>query len=971
MTETKQKTSFKLPVKRVTGDTVEERLTENAYQRILPSRYLLKNEKGENIEEPEELFERVAKNVAQPDKEYDDVDFEESWQEFFDLMSNLAFMPNSPTLMNAGADLQQLSACFVVHPEDDMDSIFSKVHDAAKIFQSGGGMGYPFHLMRPKGDIVSSTGGVSSGPMSFQQVFDTMCGTIKQGGKRRGAQMGIMKVDHPDILRFVTSKRKEGNLSNFNISVGLTEEFMDAVKNDEEYTLINPRTEEPYRVKEMTAEFYNSDEEWYPEAAGSDQGKDDNFWRDFANTFGEEIQDYDIDLEVGDKMTLPARFIWETLIDGAWRNGEPGLFMYDEANDMHSFDTDKHPEHTIEATNPCGEQPLENYEACNLGHINLSVLVDDKGEGEALTFAEWKQRNGDKYDLSTQEGLNQAMQDYIPEAMDMERFEYTAKTGMRFLDNVVTMSDFPLEEIEDTVTDLRKVGLGLMGFAQMLVQLGVRYGSDESVAAAKEIQRLITRYSIEESNRLADVRGEFPEWEKSKWANPTEHEEWFRDYTGGLDPEDFEDGLKMRNHNTTTIAPTGTTSMIGNTSGGCEPIYSLAYFKNVAKDIQGEDMLVEFDDYFIRALEANDVDVEKVKEAAQEKMENNEWEGVESIPDEVLPAHVKEIFATADQVTPEEHIDIQAAFQEHNHSGISKTCNFPNEASKDDVREAYMRAYDKGVKGMTVYRDGTRDTQVMQTNKENTLTDMDKVDMLSEIVEEFGGAKELLESNEFEEVVSQTGLQIQDEETEDLSQEVTQEGVQAESSEEGGHTSMGSNEKVKERPKIATGTTQEIETAYGDLFVTINNSKTNGPIEVFARVGKGGGYTQSFTEALGRTISLSLRSGADAEEVIKQLDDIRSPQISWDQGEQIHSVPDAIAEAMKRHVNGHGGSQQTVDSFDGDTESRTQTKTDQEEKADAAKIVQDGGNPECPECGGMLVLQEGCNKCPDCGYSKC
>ncbi|MBC5793522.1 MAG: adenosylcobalamin-dependent ribonucleoside-diphosphate reductase [Nanohaloarchaea archaeon] len=971
MTETKQKTSFKLPVKRVTGDTVEERLTENAYQRILPSRYLLKNEKGENIEEPEELFERVAKNVAQPDKEYDDVDFEESWQEFFDLMSNLAFMPNSPTLMNAGADLQQLSACFVVHPEDDMDSIFSKVHDAAKIFQSGGGMGYPFHLMRPKGDIVSSTGGVSSGPMSFQQVFDTMCGTIKQGGKRRGAQMGIMKVDHPDILRFVTAKRKEGNLSNFNISVGITEEFMEAVKNDEEYTLVNPRTEEPYRVKEMTAEFYNSDEEWYPEAAGSDQGKDDNFWRDFASTFGEEVQQYDIDLEVGDKMTLPARFIWETLIDGAWRNGEPGLFMYDEANDMHSFDTDKHPEHTIEATNPCGEQPLENYEACNLGHINLSVLVDDKGEGEALTFAEWKQRNGDKYDLSTQEGLNQAMQDYIPEAMDMERFEYTAKTGMRFLDNVVTMSDFPLEEIEDTVTDLRKVGLGLMGFAQMLVQLGVRYGSDESVAAAKEIQRLITRYSIEESNRLADVRGEFPEWEKSKWANPTEHEEWFRDYTGGLDPEDFEDGLKMRNHNTTTIAPTGTTSMIGNTSGGCEPIYSLAYFKNVAKDIQGEDMLVEFDDYFIRALEANNVDVEKVKEAAQEKMENNEWEGVESIPDEVLPAHVKEIFATADQVTPEEHIDIQAAFQEHNHSGISKTCNFPNEASKDDVREAYMRAYDKGVKGMTVYRDGTRDTQVMQTNKENTLTDMDKVDMLSEIVEEFGGAKELLESNEFEEVVSQTGLQIQDEDTEDLSQEVTQEGVEAESSEEGGHTSMGSNEKVKERPKIATGTTQEIETAYGDLFVTINNSKTNGPIEVFARVGKGGGYTQSFTEALGRTISLSLRSGADAEEVIKQLDDIRSPQISWDQGEQIHSVPDAIAEAMKRHVQGHGGSQQTVDSFDEETESKTQTKTEQEEKADAAKIVQDGGNPECPECGGMLVLQEGCNKCPDCGYSKC
>jgi ribonucleoside-diphosphate reductase alpha chain len=891
-------------------------------------------------------------------------------------MSNLAFMPNSPTLMNAGAELQQLSACFVVHPEDDMDSIFSKVHDAAKIFQSGGGMGYPFHLMRPKGDIVSSTGGVSSGPMSFQQVFDTMCGTIKQGGKRRGAQMGIMKIDHPDILRFITAKREEGNLSNFNISVGLTEEFMEAVKNDEEYTLINPRTDEPFEVAEMTAQFYNRDEEWYPEAAGSDQGKDDNFWRDFAHTFGEEIDDYDIHLEPGEEMTLPARFIWETLIDGAWRNGEPGLFMYDEANDMHSFDTEEYPEHTIEATNPCGEQPLENYEACNLGHINLSVLVDDKGDGRALSFAEWKQKHQGEYDFSTQKGLEEAMQDYIPEALDMERFEYTAKTGLRFLDNVVTMSDFPLEEIEDTVTDLRKVGLGLMGYAQMLIQLGVRYGSDESVAAAKEIQRLITRFSIEESNRLADVRGEFPEWEKSKWANPTEHEEWFRDYTGGLDPEEFDDGLKMRNHNTTTIAPTGTTSMIGNTSGGCEPIYSLAYFKNVAKDIQGEDMLVEFDDYFIRALEANDVDVEKVKEAAQEKMENNEWDGVESIPDEVLPPHVKEIFATADQVTPEEHIDIQAAFQSHNHSGISKTCNFPNEASKDDVREAYMRAYDKGVKGMTVYRDGTRDTQVMQTNKDNELTDMDKVDMLSEIVEEFGGAEELVQSNEFEEVVSQTGIQLKEEDTEDLSQEVTQEGVEADSPQEGTSTEMGKSKNVKERPKVAQGTTQEIETAYGDLFVTINNSENNGPFEVFANLGKSGGYTQSFTQALGRMTSLALRSGAEGEDVIKQLDDIRSPQIAWDQGTQIHSVPDAIAEAMKRHMQVQEGSQQTVDQYETPQEKQqdmgqTQAKTETEQQADAASIVQDGENPECPECGGMLVLQEGCNKCPDCGYSKC
>jgi len=882
----KQKAEFKLPVKRTTGETVEERLTENAHDRILPSRYLIKDEDGEVIETPKEMFERVAKNVAQPEKEYDDHGYEESWQEFFELMTHQKFMPNSPTLMNAGADLQQLSACFVVHPEDDMDSIFGKVHDAARIFQSGGGMGYPFHLMRPKGDRVSSTGGIASGPLSFQKVFDTTCGTIKQGGKRRGAQMGIMKIDHPDVLRFIVSKRKEGELSNFNISVGLTEDFMEAVKNDEEYTLTNPRTGEPFEVSEKTAEFYNRDEEWYPEAAGSDQGKDDNFWRDHAASFGDEIEDFDIDLEPGEDMTLPARFIWETLIDGAWRNGEPGLFMYDETNDKHSFDVEKHPEHRIEATNPCGEQPLENYEACNLGHINLSLMVEDQGDGTALSFPEWKAENQDRYDFEDQADLNAAMQEYLHEALDMEEFERVAKVGTRFLDNVVTMSDFPLDEIEDMVSSMRKVGLGLMGYAQMLIQLGIRYGSDESVAAAKEIQRIITGFSIEESHRLAEVRGEFREWEDSKWADPTEYADWFEQYTGGLDAEEYEDGLKLRNHNTTTIAPTGTTSMIGNTPGGCEPIYSLAYFKNVAKDIQGEDMLVEFDDYFIRALEANDVDVEEVKAAAQEKMENNEWNGVESIPDEVLPADVKEIFATADQITPEEHIDIQAAFQAHNHSGISKTCNFPHEATKDDVREAYMRAYDKGVKGMTVYRDGTRDTQVMQTNKDNQLTDMDKVDMLSEVVEEFGGPKDLLESNEFEEVVSQTGLQVEEEDQKELAKKASQEVPEAESSgtetEETQTESTETQEEtgVKERPKVATGTTQEIETAYGDLFVTVNDSKNNGPIEVFAQVGKAGGYTQSFTEAIARLSSLSLRSGADATEVVKQLDDIRSPQIT-------------------------------------------------------------------------------------------
>ena len=710
--------NFILPKKTVDKDkNLEQRMTDNAYNRILPARYLNKDEDGNVVETPEELFERVAENVAQPEKEYGD--YEKTKQEFYDLMTELKFMPNSPTLMNMGDDLQMGSACFVLHPDDDMTEIFNTARDAALTFKDGGGMGYPFHLLRPKGDRVASTGGIASGPMSFMQVFDTTCGTIKQGGVRRGAQMGIMRVDHPDILRFIVSKRKEGNLSNFNISVGFTDDFMEAVKNDEDYTLINPRTGEAFKTAKQTVEFYSSNEEDYPEAQGSDTGKDDNFWRDFADTFPDSINQYKEDvnnLEEGEPFTLPARFIFDTVVDGAWRNGEPGFYNYSEYNHKHSFDVEEHPEKKIEACNPCGEQGLMNGEACNLGHVNLSLLVQE----DAKKHEEYLEQDiGDKHPEEPA-----ATHSYVHQALDLDELERICRIGTKFLDNVITMNDWPTDKIEETAESNRKIGLGLMGFGQMLMQMGVEYGSSESILIAEEIQRLITAYSVEKSHELAQERGKFPDWDDSKWANPTKYRDWFERFTGGnidFEASDYENGFPIRNHNTTTIAPTGTTSMIGNTSGGCEPIFSLAYFKNVAKDIQGEDMLVEFDDYFLHALKENDVDVEKVKADAQKKMENNEWDGVHSISDEILPKDVKKYFVTADLVTAQEHIDIQAAFQHYNHSGISKTCNFPNDATRGDVKEAYIRAYDKGVKGMTVYRDGSRDTQVMQTNKDNKI----------------------------------------------------------------------------------------------------------------------------------------------------------------------------------------------------------------------------------------------------------
>ena len=920
---------FVLPVKKVEGETVKERLTENVYERIMPARYLSRDEKGEIQETPKEMFLRVAKNVAKPDKDY--MDYEKAYKQYFDLMTEQKFMPNSPTLMNAGDELQQLSACFVIHPEDSMESIFQRIKDAALIFKSGGGVGYPFHLLRPKGDKVSTTGGISSGPISFMKAFDTMCGTIKQGGKRRGAQMGIMKVDHPDVLRFVVAKRDNDVLNNFNISVGVTEEFMEAVKKDEEFALINPSTGKPHIVNETNQQFYNSDEKYWPQARGSDSGVDKNFWRDYAGEI-EGVEDYHIELEKGEVMKLPARFIFDCMVDGAWKNGEPGLFMYDEYNNKQSFDVEKHPEYTIEATNPCGEQGLLNGESCNLGHVNLSLMVEDKGDGKALTFKEWKERNGLK-DLEGKK-LDEAVSEYLEEALDLEELERVSKIGTRFLDNVISMNNFPLDEIEKIAEELRKIGLGIMGFAQMLMQLGIPYGSEESFSVAKEVQRLVTKYSVEQSAQLAEERGEFPDWEKSKWADPTSYPEWFKKYSGGKDPEKFENGLKLRNHNTTTIAPTGTTSMIADTSGGCEPIFSLAYFKNVGKDIQGEDMLVEFDDYFIRTLRANGLDVEEVKEKSVELMNNNEWDGVNSIPDEVLPEEAKRVFVTADSVSPREHVMIQASFQEYNHSGISKTCNFPNEATRDDIREAYMKAYEEGCKGVTVYRDGSRDIQVLQTgSSESEEKDADEIKAL--IDENFESIDKFLDELD---------------------------------------VSLTKYIQERNRPQIISGTTQKVSTGYGGMYVTINEDG-DGMFEVFTQMGKSGGFTRSFTEAVSRLVSLSLRSGVSEKQVIRQLDGIRSPKLAWDNGEKVLSIPDGIAKAMKRYKNGEASSvQSSVQNFseeDETEEKEVETETVTEEQTDVEKLLSDGKSPECPECGSMLTYSEGCIKCGACGYSEC
>lgn len=789
-------------------DTVADRLTDNTRFNIGPSRYFVKDADGNIAEDWAGVFERVGRNVALGDLIHMDgcpdtlpaealhdgadaidipiegegesatIDCNESVLPYVDtdavydhlgaeypevhdelvdvagdfetMMATQQFMPNSPTLMNAGTEIQQLSACFTASPGDAMvngdqierNSIMGASGDAAAIFKSGGGVGYAFHHLRPKGAYISSTGGVSSGPVSFMEVFDTVCATVEQGGKRRGAQMGIMHVQHPDIGRFVLAKRNEDRLTNFNISVGISDAFIDAVENDDMLQLLDPATEfgpdaeESFDVVAELAHLYDPqfEDAWNDEFDKPGLGLDNkivetSFWRDYQ----EDMQDPEafdqfrdrISLEIGEPLELPAQFIWQLLIDGAHNNGEPGFVYLDEINREHSFDVEKHPEHIIHATNPCAEQPLENYEACNLGHINLSLLV----EHNAPMFEEFQARG--LPDFEDFEGS--MMSTFLHEALDMDRFELIAREGTHFLDNVVSMSRFPEEvpEIAEQVRGKRKLGLGLMGFHQLAIQLGIEYGKPASRTLAREIMRMIDAYSVEESRELADTRGVFEEYEDSKWAAPSEYPVWVAKH-GHIFTDEREEGLRVRNHNTTTIAPTGTTSMIGDTTAGCEPIYQVGFLKNVGDDIQGDQMLVEFDNLFLRTLEYNDIDVEAVKEEARQQMLDNEFEGVSSLSD--VPDEIGELFVTTGDLTVEDHIMVQAAFQEHVDSSISKTLNLPNDATIGEVSEAVMLALDLGIKGSTVYRDGSRMEQVKTTRLDNSLeNELDDEELIEEV----------------------------------------------------------------------------------------------------------------------------------------------------------------------------------------------------------------------------------------------
>lgn len=693
------------------GRTIDDVLSPNSIK-VLRKRYLMKDEEGNVVENPSDMFRRVAENIASAERCWGaDADAVATVaRDFYELMTSLEFLPNSPTLMNAGRELQQLSACFVLPVDDSMESIFGAVRDTALIHKSGGGTGFSFSRLRPCGDQVRSTQGVSSGPVSFMRVFNQATEAVKQGGTRRGANMGVLLIDHPDILSFIKCKA-DGDFSNFNISVALTEKFMQAVKTGTRYELINPRS------KKVTGD-------------------------------------------------LDAREVYELIVEMAWATGDPGIIFIDRIN--RDNPTPKLGE--IESTNPCGEQPLLPYEACNLGSVNLSSFVVSAEGGSAV---------------------------------DWDKLADVVRRGVRFLDDVIEVNRYPLPQITEMVAGNRKIGLGVMGWADMLIKIGLGYDSEEAVALGEKVMGFIDTEAKSASRELAAVRGCFPNFAGSIY--------------------DTADGTAMRNATVTTIAPTGTLSIIANCSSGVEPLFAVSYVRTVMDN----DQLVEVNPLFEEIAAERGFYSPELMELIADRG------SVRSIDE--IPEDVRKVFVTAHDITPDWHVRMQAAFQKHTDNAVSKTVNFGSEATPDDVRYVYDLAYELELKGVTIYRDGSKAGQVLTTGKSAGLTDAAA-----------GSAPQ------------RTG---------DI--------------------------EPRPRPSITMGRTEKIQTGCGNLYVTVNWDE-QGMCEVFTQMGKSGGCASSQSEALSRLVSVSLRAGVDPEAIIKHLRGIRCPSPAWAEGGKVLSCADGV-----------------------------------------------------------------------------
>lgn len=714
MTKQIKTTAISLP-----PDATEPKFKENAIT-VLNKRYLIKDQNGTPLETPKDMLWRVAKTVAAGDLGHNpSAPIAELAHEFYEMMASFDFLPNSPTLMNAGRELGQLSACFVLPVEDSMESIFEAVKQTALIHKSGGGTGFSFSRIRPHNDVVHSTKGVSSGPLSFMSVFDCATETIKQGGTRRGANMAILRVDHPDIMDFIKVKADLNQLNNFNLSVAITDEFMEAVKNDSEYALINPRDGEVVKKQSATKVF-------------------------------------------------------RQIVKQAWLSGEPGVVFIDRINAKNPTPAAG----MIESTNPCGEQPLLPHESCNLGSINLSNMINDEGK------------------------INYA------------KLGKTVEKAVHFLDNVIDINRYPLPEIDRVTKKNRKIGLGVMGFADMLALMGHSYSSPEAIEIAEEVMHFIDKKALDYSIKLGEARGAFPNFPESIYGRQNA-------------------AVPVRNATRTTIAPTGTLSILAGCSSGVEPLFAISFIRRVMDNTE----MIEVNPVFEHIAKKNGFYSPELLRKISNK---GSIQGVEEIP-----LKYRQVFETAHDISPKNHIDIQAAFQKNTNNAVSKTINFGPDATIDDVQEAYLLAYDLNCKGITIYRDGCRANQVLST--ESTTTQVQK-------------------------------------------------------------TATEPQKPVKrDRPRSLVGKTYQMATGCGQMYVTINEDNQKHQFELFNFVGKAGGCAASQCEAIGRLVSLAWRSGMAPEPIIKQLIGISCHKPVGFGAQKVMSCADAIAQAVRQHMEAQNG----------------------------------------------------------------
>ncbi len=774
--------------------TAESKLamSDNALH-ILEERYLRKDDDGNTAETPEDLFRRVSSAIALGEQPAQRTLWEDR---FYDLLTSLRFLPNSPTLVNAGTDRGCLSACFVVSPDDDMESIMQVAHDAAMIEKWGGGIGFGFSKLRPKNDKIRTTHGNACGPIAVMKLYSAVGATLTQGAFRLGAHMGQLRDNHPDVRAFIHCKDSDDTLQNFNISVQITDAFMQAVREDAEWDLVNPRNE------------------------------------------GDGPADQVVE-------TVRARDLWDEIAESAHKTGDPGVVFMDRV-----WDTAPNPQMgLIQTSNPCGEEFLENYSNCCLGSINLDRHISAN-------------------------------------AFDWDALQQTVRTAVRFLDDVIEVNSFPLPQLREVNLATRRIGLGVMGFADALVRLGVPYDSQRALVLAEELGGFIERIAWDESHNLAVERGPYPEYERSALKER------------GLPP--------VRNSSVITIAPTGTISRLADCSSGIEPHFALAWWSNVLwKDHEGSgSRLLDAPTSIRESLDAQIGDDEDVRGVLERLAEDPE--GSENILEQhgLDPA----IFRTSMAIDAEAHVRMQGIWQKHVTNSVSKTINLPNSATVEDVKGAFELAWETGCKAVTVYRDGSKSMQVLET----------------------GGAA----------AAGELGAAL---------------GTLV----------------PRQRPKSVSGVTDLVRTGHGNMYVNINFDDAGRPFEVFTNMGKAGGCDHANLEAVSRLVSLALRSGIDPDQIVEQLNGITCCP-AWDGGTLIRSAPDAVAHALSNHVGGLEESVGLEDPQSvAQLGLFPSTRPDKSPANGTNGQHYTSTGARCPRCSGSLIPQEGCLKCLDCGYSKC